>query len=48
MTIIINYENIIQLMTMLFFSLKVKKKLTINFRNIVDTAIGLIVLEMAS
>ena len=38
MTIIINYENIIQLMTTLFWSLKVKKKLTINFRNIFDTA----------
>ena len=38
MTIIINYENIIQLMTTLFWSLKVKKKITINFRNIFDTA----------
>ena len=47
MTIIINYENIIQLLTTLFFSLKVKKKITINFRNIFDTAVGLIVLEMA-
>ena len=45
MTIIITYENMIQLMTTLFLSLKVKKKITINFRNIFDTAIGLIVLE---
>ena len=47
MTKIINYENIIPLMTTLFLSLKVTKKITINFRNIFDTAIGLIVLEMA-
>ena len=46
MTIIITYENVIQLMTTLILSLKVKKKITINFRNIFDTAIGLIVLEM--
>ena len=43
---IINYENIIPLMTALFLSLKVKKEITINFRDIFDTAIGLIVLEM--
>ena len=42
----INYENIVQLMTTLFLSLKVNKKITINFRNILDTAIGLIVLGM--
>ena len=46
MTIIINYENIIQLMTTLSLSLKIKK-ITINFRNIFDTAIDLILLEMA-
>ena len=44
MTVIINCENIIQLMTKLF--LLVKKKITINFRNLFDTAIGLRVLEM--
>ena len=47
MTRIINYENIIPLMTTLFLSLKVKKKIMINFRNIFDTAISMIVLEMA-
>ena len=47
MTKIINYENIIPLMTTLFLSLKVTKKITINFRNIFDIAICLIVLEMA-
>ena len=46
MTIIINYENVIWLMTALFF-VKVKKKIMINFRNLFDTAIGLRVLEMA-
>ena len=46
MTIIINYENVIQLMTTLFLS-KLRKKMTINFRNLFDTAIGLRVLEMA-
>ena len=47
MTKIINYENIIPLTTTLFLSLKVTKKITINFRSIFDTAIGLIVLEIA-
>ena len=44
-TILINYENMLQLMTTLLFA-KVKKKIAINFRNLVDTAIGLEVLEM--
>ena len=35
-----------QLMTTLFLS-KLRKKMTINFRNLFDTAIGLRVLEMA-
>ena len=46
MTIIINYENIIQLMTTLFLS-KLRKKITINFRKLFDTVIGLRALEMA-
>ena len=45
MTIIINYENIIQLLTTLFLS-KLRKKIAINFRNLFDTGIGLRVLEM--
>ena len=47
-TIIFNYEIILQLMTTrnaLF--VKVKEKITINFGNLFDTAIGLRVLEMA-
>ena len=45
MAIIIDYENIMQLMTTLFLSKL--KKVTINFWNLFDTGIGLRVLEMA-
>ena len=47
-TIIFKYEIVLQLMTTsnaLF--VKGKKKITIDFRNLFDTAIGLRVLEMA-
>ena len=47
MKIITNYESIILLMHDNALFVKVKKKITINFRNLFDTAIGLRLLEMA-
>ena len=38
--IIVNYENILQVMKTLFL-VKIKKKITINFRKLFDLAIGL-------
>ena len=46
MTIIINYEKYNTADDNALF-VKVKKKITINFRNLFDTGIGLRVLEMA-
>ena len=46
-TIIINYENILITADDNALFVKVKKKITINFRNLFDTAIGLRVLELA-
>ena len=39
-TIVFTYENMLHLMTTLFF-LKLRKKITNNFRNLFDTAFGL-------
>ena len=44
--IYINYENILQLMTDNTIFVNVKK-MTINFQNLFDTAIGLRMLKMA-
>ena len=45
-TIVFTYENMLHLMTTLFF-VKLRDKITNNFRNLFDTAFGLRVLEMA-
>ena len=46
MTIVFTYENMLHLMTTIFF-VKLRKKITINFRNLFDTAFGLRALELA-